>query len=135
MTSAETLRVIFPYATVIKRLRRIYRLPSLPTFFSKKVKFETNNQGMSSVTFSKPSTGIPVPFLVSHKKVPFRLLFLENLCITIGTNSYSDPWTTLEGSLFSCFTLFILTQNFHHSNLNDLFVYIFSQFLKLHMGH
>ena len=38
---------------------------------------------------------IPLPVPVSHKKVPFRFLFLKNLCIPAGTNSYSDPWTTL----------------------------------------
>ena len=51
---------------------------------------------MCSVTFLKPSTGIPVPAPVSNKKVPFRLLYLKNLCIPAGTNSYSGPWTTLR---------------------------------------
>ena len=71
--------------------QNVYRVNNL---FSIKMKTETNNQGKSSVTFFKQSTGIPVP--VSHKKVPFRLLFLKNLRIPAGTNSYSGPWTTLS---------------------------------------
>ena len=59
------------------------------------MKIETHNQGKCSVTFFKQSTGIPVPIPVSHKKVPFRILFLKSLCIPAGTNSYSGPWTTL----------------------------------------
>ena len=62
------------------------------------MKIKTNNQGKSSATFFKQSAGIPVS--VSHKKVPFRLLFLKNLCIPAGTNSYSDPWTTLGYSAY-----------------------------------
>ena len=65
------------------------------------MKIETNNEGMSSVTFLKPSIGICVPFPVNHKKVPFRLLFLKNLCIPAGTNSYCGPWTTLLFTLES----------------------------------
>ena len=59
------------------------------------MKTETNNQGKSSASFFKQSTGIPVPVPVSHKKVPLRLLFLKTLYIPAGTTSYSGPWTTL----------------------------------------
>ena len=69
---------------------RIYTL--FTNFFSKNMKIETNNQGKSSVTFFKQSTGITVSVPQSHKKVAFRLLFLKSLCIPAGTYSYSGPW-------------------------------------------
>ena len=76
------------------------------------MKIKTNNQGKSFATFFRQSTGIPVP--VSHKKVPFRLLFLKSLCIPAGTNSYSGPWPTLPFMVRNVFVASSVFQILEH---------------------
>ena len=77
------------------------------------MKIETNNRGKSSVTFFKQSTGILVP--VSHKKVPFLLLFPKNPCTVFLPEQIPirsmDNSARLESILRP-----------HSDDINDLFV-------------